>query len=467
MIFSITRGTLLFAALLAAQVAAGEPQLQALDRSFGENGDGRQIIDSAYKNADASALAVDGQNRLLLAGYASDGDNKIHAAVTRLNAQGRLDEDYAHSLASLPAEGYDAYFLGIAAYIHGAAVAAGSWRAFEGPGPCTDLADCWYVCKLTPAGAYESAFGDETSPGCTSPLGGLPGSAQTVVLQDDGRILAAGYIIAALKPRAAILRFEPDGDLDVDFGDNGIALLPDQFYSVSLFNAMHLAADGTIAAAGLYQGSEQHMLVARFDATGKSLPSFSGGARVVPFTQVPTEDQSSRATFVHVLNDGSVLLGGTTRTAATDGINSRPALVKLDANGIGVEEFGMPGLLAGQRIIDPCETPPCKFDASMFYMADGSVEVAGEVTYSQYDIKKAYAMRVLPNGEIDPAFADGDGTFAPGVATAWWPEADFTATAMQQGRVVLAGAVEDEGEKKLAAIRFRNSVLFADGFDGN
>lgn len=459
------RNWLIACTILSSQAVAGAAQLEALDPGFGDQGDGRQVIGFPNGYSAAYAVATDTEGRLLLAGDAYDQEQSQRGAVIRLRADGTIDPTFAHELTPLPAGVSAVYWNAVSAAADGGVIAGG---AAQLPDALIGI-----VCRLDSEGKYDQSFGRIETPGCVT-LENEDASAiilAAIATQSDGSVVLAGTAYSQDATAAARLwRLTPTGQLDSGFGNQGAAQLPDDYYLKSAFAALDVAEDDSIAAAGSYgsSGDSAQMLVARFTPDGDPMTEFSGGDRVIPFTHLPFDQRMSSASSVHIADNGSVIVGGFARTADINGTNNRPALVKLDSHGNGVESFGMPGLASGQRIVEACRTPPCTFSPRMMSARDGKIVIAGSVTYSQFAIKQAFAMVLTPTGEIDPSFADSDGTFAPGVATAWWPEAyAFGAAALQGKKVVLAGSVKDGDETKFAAIRFRSGILFSDGFGDN
>lgn len=454
------RNWLIACTILSSQAVAGAAQLEALDPGFGDQGDGRQVIGFPNGYASAYAVATDAEGRLLLAGDAKDEEQSQRGAVIRLNADGTVDPTFAHELTPLPAGGTYAGWYAVSSAADGGVLTGG---ALQLPDRIDGI-----VCRLDLDGKHVQGFGEVETPGCvTLEQEGADVIVYAIAPQSDGSVVLAGTVYQNDTNSAARLwRLTATGQLDIGFGNQGVVELPGDYYLQSTFSALDLAEDDSIAAAGSYgsSGSAQ-MLVTRFTPDGDPMTEFSGGDRVIPFTHLPFDQRMSSARSVHIADDGSVIVGGLTRTADTNGTNYRPALVKLDAYGNGIESFGMPGLPPGQRIIDTCNATPCRFSPRMMFASDGKIFVAGSVTYSQFAITKAFAIALNPEGEVDPSFADSDETFAAGVATAWWPEADsFGAAALQGKKVVLAGSVQDGDETKFAAIRFRSGILFSDGF---
>src|SRR4029453_19151872 len=73
--------------------------------------------------------------------------------------------------------------------------------------------------------------------------------ATALVRQPDGKLVAAGTSNAVGDEDFAVLRFEPDGDLDPTFGSGGVAIFTVGSARDAAF-AMVLQPDGKIVVAG-------------------------------------------------------------------------------------------------------------------------------------------------------------------------------------------------------------------------
>jgi len=137
------------------------------------------------------------------------------------------------------------------------------------------------------------------------------GSPYALALQLDGKILAVG---STLDPDAhhnvfVLLRYNKDGTLDPDFGDDGKVLTPIDLEEYSQSNdqahAVALAPDGKILVAGITGRYPSHFAVARYNPDGSLDETFGDGGRVV--TSIAEE---SIANAVAVQPDGKVLVAG-------------------------------------------------------------------------------------------------------------------------------------------------------------
>src|SRR5512141_1604453 len=102
------------------------------------------------------------------------------------------------------------YATAVAIQADGKIVAVG---AAAGPSVTGDFA----VARYEPDGSLDATFGLEGM--VTTAIGGGRDEAQSVAIQENGRIVVSG---TDSWRRFAVVRYRPDGDLDSSFGDGGI-----------------------------------------------------------------------------------------------------------------------------------------------------------------------------------------------------------------------------------------------------
>jgi uncharacterized delta-60 repeat protein len=163
--------------------------------SFGTNG--VQTIDfGGYDYGKAITNAPD--NTILIAGYSNAATSRT-GILARLSNDGILDTTFADDgkMIGLPGQ-----IKAIAFQADGKIVAAGSDAA-----GVTDFA----IARYTANGALDTTFGGGI-------LRSIPGLANTMALQPDGKIIIAGN---------TLVRYTVDGTLDTTFGNGGqVAFFP-------------------------------------------------------------------------------------------------------------------------------------------------------------------------------------------------------------------------------------------------
>lgn len=207
-----------------------------------------------------------------------------HVALAVLAAMSAvvLVDDSAWGVADTPIEGelVDWVVVGPSGYGNasaltpdGALIVAGST---SGENPSTFLGvgpDDVMLVKYRPNGSLDSDFGQAGV--ATTAIGeNRIDSASAIALQPDGKILIAGSTQDRASPIDSDIvlgRYETDGRLDATFGDNGI-VTTDLDDGSDVANAIALDADGRILIAGSTQdyhsAGDSEALVARYEPSG-------------------------------------------------------------------------------------------------------------------------------------------------------------------------------------------------------
>jgi uncharacterized delta-60 repeat protein len=191
----------------------------ALDPTFGTGGRVRTDFGGRFDEAMAVAAQPDG--KVVVAGSSSDATGS-DMAVARYNSDGTLDTSFDGDGMALVDFGDEASARAVALQPDGKIVLAGGVSHPVGPGCCvSDFA----LARLTSAGALDSSF-DGDGQVVTDFLPGTDNghdAAQAVLVQADGRIVAAGAGVAGVvSVDFAVARYLPDGSLDPTFNNDGL-----------------------------------------------------------------------------------------------------------------------------------------------------------------------------------------------------------------------------------------------------
>lgn len=281
-----------------------------LDPGFGTAG--VSVFDLLTPDDSTSDLVIDHAGRPVLS--LSTGDQFFMAA--RFTASGALDTAFNGTgivQTPLPSGQADAYAIAVDA--SNRVIAGGYDYGGAGTYPST-------VIRYTSAGALDTAFAGTGI--VQTDLSATVGDAfYSVIVQPDGKIVAAGYAnVAAGSDALAVVRYLSNGSLDASFGTGGIVLIdvtagPDSLRSVTL------QPDGKIVAAGTADAgsASSDMVVVRLHPGGALDTSF-GGTGVVRIDISGFTDYGSR---VLLQSDGAILVAGT----ASNGANNDAAIVRL------------------------------------------------------------------------------------------------------------------------------------------
>ena len=259
------------------------------------------------------------------------------------------------------------------------------------------------LVRVGPNGFLDGSFG--TGGVVRIPLGEGNAIIQSVAVQPDGKILAAGgrdedpfrqpgYTTGYLPRETFLFRFEANGDLDESFGVGGQVVV-NTFPILRRYDRVLLQPDGKILVVGLgWSGTgEADYFVERYDSTG-ALDSSYGSAGVAS-----TKEGLHWATYERagatLAPDGSVLIGASV-FAVGPYINC--ALVRVDANGALDPSFGTAG-----HVVFPQEAGDVCNLKAVTLQPDGKI-LAGGTFYEESD-EQAFALwRLNDDGSPDLSF---------------------------------------------------------------
>ena len=245
-----TLSVLLWAAALALPPAA-RANTGDLDPAFGTGG---QVVTPIFNGYDvASALVLQPDGKLVAAGHAYNASNTVFALV-RYNTDGSLDGSFGTGGKVTTAIGTGSGATALVLQPDGKLVAAG----YASSAGKTTFA----LVRYNASGSLDASFG--TGGKVTTQIVTMENEAFALVLQPDGKLVAAGYTNDGSEQDFALVRYSADGNLDGSFGTGGkvITPVPGAFGEA---NALVLQPDGKLAAAGYsYNGSDTDFAVARY-----------------------------------------------------------------------------------------------------------------------------------------------------------------------------------------------------------
>jgi uncharacterized delta-60 repeat protein len=225
----------------------------SLDTTFGAGGGSETPIGAHDDVAEAVALQPDG--KIVAAGYSNSSTTGDNFAVVRYNANGFPDSSFGTNGKVTTSLGSSTdRALAVAVQADGKVVAAG----FSSNGANDDFA----VVRYNANGSLDTTFG--TGGKETIPLGSADDVAFAVALQPDGKIVLAGKSEkASAADEIGVVRLNANGSLDPGFGSGGKVIAP--IGTDGIADSVALQPDGKIVAAGSADfGSGYDFAFARF-----------------------------------------------------------------------------------------------------------------------------------------------------------------------------------------------------------
>lgn len=246
------------------------------------------------------------------------------------------------------------------------------------------------LIRINPDGTYDTDFGDEGIASVDLDISQFVEQSFPLAIQDDGKLVAALHKRNGDYYDYAAIRFNSDGTLDLSFGEDGIAT-QNVFYNNDFPTAVAIQSNGKILVYGSgTSGSFYKIGLVRFNSDGSLDEDFAiDGQFIYDFG---FGDNSSAD--VHVLPDGKIMLAG---FAAMDGTSRDVFVIKLNADGSFDTSFGDDGIavFAISVYLDFC--------ASTFIKEDGKILLCGSITPGSGDYDP-FALQINADGTLDTSF---------------------------------------------------------------
>jgi uncharacterized delta-60 repeat protein len=410
-----------------------------LDDGFGTHGIVTTPIGTGHDAAYPAVLQSDGK---IIAACYSRNDNGEDFALARYNPNGTLDNTFGENGKVITQVGTSQdRIYSLAIQNDGKIVAAGhSYSTTH------DFA----VARYNMDGSLDESFGSNGI--SITPVGTLADIAFSVLIQSDGKIVAAGYSVQNGKNNFAVVRYDEDGINDNSFGEYGIVITPvgieaSKAYSVKIQN------DGKIIAAGYTLiDSNYNFAVVRFNSNGSRDNSF--GINGVVSTQIGPS--SSIAYSAAIQNDGKIIIGG----KSSNGSNNDFCLARYNINGTLDNSFGTDGIVTTEigTSTDVIETIAIQTNES-------GVEkiIAAGQTYNGSNSDFALT-RYNINGALDMSFGN-NGIVTTDIET----RIDVIKSVVLQGdgKILALGYSYYEGNSDFALARYNTDGTLDNSFSGN
>ncbi|CAI2765889.1 T9SS type A sorting domain-containing protein [Flavobacterium collinsii] len=184
------------------------------------------------------------------------------------------------------------------------------------------------VLKYLPDGNLDLSFG--TKGYSMIKFGNEKSDVRKIGIQSDGKIILSGRSGERFA-YAAIARLNTDGTLDTTFGTNGIT--KNILGSESDLQSIHILPNDKMIAVGYVLNDNSDILILKLNADGTYDNSFgNNGVQVINF------DSLSQRAFCSVMNGDKILIGGSVSNPTEASL-----LVQLNANGSIDTSFGTNG----------------------------------------------------------------------------------------------------------------------------
>jgi len=393
-------------------------QSGSLDLTFGTGG----VVSTAIGLASgglSSALQSDG--KIIVAG--SSYSTSVEFGLVRYNDNGTLDASFGSS--------------GKVNIDFGSGTDAGNSVAIQSDGKIvmagqsdngTDIDFALSRCNTD--GTLDNTFG--TNGKLTTNFGSSNDIANSVVIQTDGKIIAAGYTNSGVYDDFAIVRYNSNGTLDAGFGVAGIVTTDNLGFNDRAFSVV-LQSDGKIVVGG-FSGSSDFFLT-RYNTDGTLDSSFGTGGKVS--TDFGNGDNGNS---LAIQSDGKIILAG----VVYDGSHNTFGIARYNSDGSLDNTFGSGGKTTTD-FGNYCE------GRSVAIQTDDKIIVGGFAHDANSQPNFALA-RYNSDGSLDLSFGTG------GKVTTLIGPANCTGNSVliqSDGKILLSGdAISSLGDPVFAIARY-------------
>lgn len=285
----------------------------------------------------------------------------------------------------------------------------------------------------------------------------------SIALQCNGKIVVAGVADVGGSYQLSVARFMPNGILDTSFNASGIqpgtvSTTIDNLLFGSAGNSVVVQEDGKIVVAGIVDlGTYYNVAVARFLPNGLLDTSFNTSG-VQPGTVSTTIDNQmfyNEGRSVVIQEDGKILVAGYV-TDENEGV--KMSLVRFNADGLLDVSFNSLGIQPG-TVSTSIDNEPVAgaVGQSVALQADGKIVVAGSVFSAGTGIHKVAVARFLSNADLDITFNSTGlqpGTVSTTIQNSGKMHLAKSVAIQSDGKIVAAGCAKVGLRFKVGVVRF-------------
>jgi uncharacterized delta-60 repeat protein len=391
------------AATAAVAVAAAQAAPRELDTGFGTSG-GFTLTPVAPRDAHANAIARLPNGRILVVGASIAGATDHGIAIVRYLADGKPDPSFGGGdgkVGDQPGSG-ESTAEALAVQPDGKFVVAGATNYPTDP----EI----FVARYLADGSPDTSFGDGGAR-IVPVAGDVVASAAGVALQDDGKVVVAGFSVPSEhESNAVVARLTANGDLDSAYGDQGVAVL-DLSDAPNHFTVAEdvVIQDGKAVIAGSVergQAGYSDLMLARLDDAGDLDPAFGSGGVV---HESPGGGAVQFYAHALALAGGKLVIAGQ-RTPA-DAPGSQYLLARYTADGEPDTTFNPDVPEPGHVVTSAGSDGESAATALAVDPASGKVTITG---YAFHDGNRQVLIdRFTAGGVRDPAFVGANGNGGP------------------------------------------------------
>jgi len=278
----------------------------SLDTTFGTGG--KVITDFGTNFDEATAVTIQIDNKIVVAGFTHTGNTQYNFAIARYNTNGSLDATFGTGgkvITDFGTDDDEAYAIVIQKdnkmVVAGFTDTGGGFSSYDSA-----------LARYNTDGSLDTSFG--VGGKVITDFGTIYDTTFALAIQKDNKIVACGYTFTGnTQFDFGLARYNTDGSLDTSFGVGGKVITdfgPDDFaFGVAI------QKDNKIVASGLTHtgGTQYDFAVVRYHPNGTLDQTFASGGKVI--TDFGTNDDEGYQVIIQL--DGKIVVVGFTHTGNT------------------------------------------------------------------------------------------------------------------------------------------------------
>lgn len=258
-----------------------------------------------------------------------------------------------------------------------------------------------------------------------------------ITILPDNRILLTGYVGTGADERFGLACLNTDGNVDENFGNGGLVITEVGPSNARAFGAVLLPGNDFYVAGYAYNGDDNDMVVVKYQANGSVDTSF--GTNGVAWVDAGSGNDQGRS--VLITDENKILIAG---YGVVSG-NGDFVLARLLDTGALDNSFGVNGVVT-------TDIQTFHDDVSEAVMQDdGKIVVTGRSGVNFASSSEFAVVRYNSDGSLDTSFG-GDGKVTTSIGT---NEDDANALTLQSdGKIIVAGGTDNGPDNDFAVVRY-------------
>lgn len=263
----------------------------SLDSNFGNGG---KLTDPP---GSGQSVALQSDGKIVVA-----GDNGAYFLVVRYMSNGIPDNSFENGGRAITPMGNHDTGYSVAIQTDGKIVVAGSW--YSGISPY----DFFALVRYNSNGSLDGTFGSGGKVATS-----IPGIVYSTAIQDDGKIVVAGYLYNGGHPCFGLARFNANGSLDTTFNNTGtVGTTFAGQANDDRGRGVAIQSDGKIVVAGYAKlVNTMYFALARYNSNGSLDTAFNGSGKI---TTGFAQGYNSQGYGVAIQHDNKIVVAGYSQT---------------------------------------------------------------------------------------------------------------------------------------------------------